>query len=124
MAEHFYFRENIISRLPNPVELSHEWVLTNFNHQESAFYEILFYESKEGTFEVQSGRPKSAVIIKPGPGAPKFFLQYSTSGFVFCLLSSIFLFVGKKFAADYFKYNIIQVRLIKSTGLNLIFAWH
>ena len=39
----FIFKVNLLSILPKPVELSHEWVLTNFKYQEPEFYAILFY---------------------------------------------------------------------------------
>ena len=39
-----YFKGNLICRPPNTVEQSQDWVLTNFNYQESLFYAILFDE--------------------------------------------------------------------------------
>ena len=33
----FLFKVNLISRLPNPVELSQEWVLTNLKYKEPFF---------------------------------------------------------------------------------------
>ena len=45
----------MLSTLPDPVEPSHEWVLTNFNYQEPAFFSRLFYESEKGHFEVPLG---------------------------------------------------------------------
>ena len=33
----FHFFGNLLSRLQNPVELSHKWVLKNFNRQEPVF---------------------------------------------------------------------------------------
>ena len=43
----FIFKGNMISRLSKPVEISHAWVLTNFQYQEPAFYAILLDESEK-----------------------------------------------------------------------------
>ena len=40
----FIFKENLLIILPNPVELSHEWVKTNFKYQEPEFYYVYFDE--------------------------------------------------------------------------------
>ena len=47
----FSFKENLLSRLPNPVELSHKWVLTNLKYQELEFYYRFFDESDKVPFE-------------------------------------------------------------------------
>ena len=38
----FHLKVNMISRLPKPVELSHEWVLKILKYQEPSFYARLF----------------------------------------------------------------------------------
>ena len=51
----FIFKGIILSRLPNPVELSPEWVLEIFKYQEPDFYSRFFDESEKGPFEVSAG---------------------------------------------------------------------
>ena len=46
----FQFYGNLLSRLPNPVELSHKWVLKICKYQEPSFDARLFYGSEEGLF--------------------------------------------------------------------------
>ena len=46
----FIFKEKILSRLPKTVEISHEWVKTNFKYQEPEFYSRLFDDSEKGHF--------------------------------------------------------------------------
>ena len=70
----FIFKGNILSMIPKPVELSHNWVLTDFKYQEPAFYARLFNKSEEGSFEVPTGRTKVGVIINPVPGTTKLNL--------------------------------------------------
>ena len=90
------FYENMQSRLPN-FELYHDLALTNFKHQESAFYEILFNESDEGPFESPPFRTKVGVRIKSVPCFPKMYVFHNSNiSFVFCSLLSAFLFVGEK----------------------------
>ena len=48
----FIFKGNMLSRLTKPVELSHDWVLTNLKYQEPEFYSRFFEESEQGCFEV------------------------------------------------------------------------
>ena len=55
---------NMLSRLPNPVGLSHDQVLTNFNDHELQFYAKLFDESEEVPFEVPPGHKKFNVTRK------------------------------------------------------------
>ena len=57
-----HFKGNIPSRIQNPVELSHGWVLTNFKYQEPAFYSILFDKYEEVPFEVLPVCMKICVI--------------------------------------------------------------
>ena len=47
--------------LPNPVEISHKWVLKTSNDQELEFYAIFFDGSEEGPFEVPPGCTKVSV---------------------------------------------------------------
>ena len=54
----------MISILPKNVELSQECVLANFKYQDPEFYARLFDNSKEGPFEVHTGRIKVCVIKK------------------------------------------------------------
>ena len=68
------FKENMIIRLPKPIELLHDWVLENFKYQDPCFYARLFDDSEEGPFEVPPGRKKVFVIIKPLPGDPKLYI--------------------------------------------------
>ena len=70
----FYLYGNIIIRIPNPVEPSHEWVLKIFKHQDTEFYIRLFDESEEGTFEVNPVHKKVGVIIKLVPGDYKLYV--------------------------------------------------
>ena len=62
----FNFYGNLLSILPN-VELYHDLVLTNFKHQESAFYEISFNKSDECPFEVPPFHTNVGVRIKSVP---------------------------------------------------------
>ena len=72
-------------------------VLTNFKHQESAFYALLFNKSEEGPFEVPPCRTKVGVIRKSVPGDPKLYVLHdSNSDCVICSLLSEFFFVVKK----------------------------
>ena len=65
-------------------------------------------DSEEVSFGIPPGHKKVGVIIRPLTGSPKLYvLQESNSACVFCSLSSAFLFVGNKVAADYFKDEII-----------------
>ena len=54
----FLFKVNVLSIPPKTVEISHEWVLTNFKYQEPKFYSRLFNESEKVTFESPPGRTK------------------------------------------------------------------
>ena len=69
---HFY--GNLLGRLSLPVELSHEWVLTNSKHQELSFYAILFDDSGNGPFKVPPSCKKVGIIRKSVPGAPKLYV--------------------------------------------------
>ena len=55
----FIFKGILLSRLPNPVELSHVWVLEIFKYQEPEFYYILFDESENGPLEAPPGSTKT-----------------------------------------------------------------
>ena len=81
--QNIHLSGNIFSRIPIPVELSHKWPLTNFEHQKPDLYVILFDESEEFPFRVPSGHNKVGVIIKPGPGAPQFY-SYRISIMLVC----------------------------------------
>ena len=91
----FYFKVDILSILPNPVELSHHWVLTNFNYRDPSLYDRLFDESEEVTFEVTPGRKNVGIIIKPVPGDPKLYVfrieRVILSSFRFFLTFSLFV---------------------------------
>ena len=54
----FLFKGKFLSRLPKPVELSHEWVLKIFKYHYPEFYSRLFYESEKRNFEVAPGSTK------------------------------------------------------------------
>ena len=70
----FIFKVNILSRLLKPVEISHEWMLTNLKYQEPESYAKLFDESERGSFEVPPGRTKKYEMRKSSPGAPKLYV--------------------------------------------------
>ena len=70
----FNLSVNLISRIPNPVELLHNWLLTNFKYHEPWFYSRLFDESEEGNFKVTPGLKKVDVIRKPVPCDPKLYV--------------------------------------------------
>ena len=73
LDEKFHLSGNIISRLPNLVEISHNWLLKVFNHKETAFCARLFGESEEDNFEVPPYCTKVGLIIEPLPGATKLY---------------------------------------------------
>ena len=54
-----FFSKKILSKLPKPVGLSHEWININFKYQEPYFYSRLFDESENGPFEVPTGLTKT-----------------------------------------------------------------
>ena len=58
----FRFKGNLLSILPKPVEISHEWVLKSFKYQETSFYARLFDRYEEVTFEVPPDRRNFGVI--------------------------------------------------------------
>ena len=98
------FKENVLSGLTKPVELSHEWVLTHFNYQEQEFYARLLYESDTGTFEIPPYDMKVGVIRKSVYSTPKFYVLHEINRFcVFCSLLSEFFFVDDKIASIHFK---------------------
>ena len=84
--DQFSFRGNILSRLPNPVELSHKYVLTNFKYEELEFYSRLFDESEKGPFELPPVFTKNDCIL--------------------CSLSYTFDCVGDNSSDDCYKYGI------------------
>ena len=97
-----FYQQNLLSRIPKLVELSHEWVLTNFKYQEPEFYSRLFDESEKGTFEVPTGRTnkyKSQHLML-------LICMFSRKkrACVFCSFSSSFYFIGDKISADGLKY--------------------
>ena len=51
----FIFKGKFLSILPNPVEISHKWVLKYLRYQEPYFYFRFFDESEKGSFEVPPG---------------------------------------------------------------------
>ena len=55
----FVFQSKFLSILPNPVELSHKWIKTDFKYQESEFYYILFDELENRPFDVPTGHTKT-----------------------------------------------------------------
>ena len=94
----------MLSRLPKPVELSHEWVLKNFRYQEPQFYARLFDNSEKLPFELPPGHTKND-YNRYAPGAHKlYFLRGECCLCVF--FSSSFYFVGDKNSADCFKDDI------------------
>ena len=70
----FNFSVDMLSRLPNPVEISHEWLLTNFKHQEPEFYARLFDYSEEGTSEGPTDHSNFGTIGNPVPVAHKLYV--------------------------------------------------
>ena len=78
----FIFKVNLIGTLPKPIELSHKWILKNFNYKEPLFYTILFNDSEAGPFEVPPGHTKVYLIRKPAPGAPNLFFFRKARVFV------------------------------------------
>ena len=81
----FYLKRNFLARLPKPVELSHKWVLGNFNYQEPSCYAKLFGKYEEASFECLPDHIKANLIIKQVLGAPKLYiLQESNKVCVFC----------------------------------------
>ena len=123
-----YFYINILSILPNPAELLHNWVLTSFKHQEPAFYTRLFDDPEEGPFEVPPCCTKVGVIIKPVPGSTKLHVfQNINITCVICSFLSIFLFFGEKAAADCSKDDIwpslqgkYSIQFAPSAALNFV----
>ena len=78
----FLLKGYLISRLTKPVELSHEWVKTNFNYQEPEFYSVLFVESENGPFEFPA--ESTNTYEKSVPDAHKLYvLQENKSAYVF-----------------------------------------
>ena len=55
----FLFKENLLSILPKPFELTHKWIKKNFKYQEPEFYSRLFDESENRPFEVPPGNIKT-----------------------------------------------------------------
>ena len=51
----FIFKENLLIRIPKPIELSHKCIKINFKYQETEFYYRLFDKSENGPFEVPLG---------------------------------------------------------------------
>ena len=49
----------MLSRLPKPVEISHECIKTNIKYQVTEFYYRLFDKSENGPFSVPPGRAKT-----------------------------------------------------------------
>ena len=100
----FHFHGYLISRLPNPVEISHYWVLKNSKYQDPEFYDILFDEYEESLFGVPPGHTKVDVIKN------QYLVLLSC---MFTIIERVlvcyvyfkysFFFVGGKFAADKFK---------------------
>ena len=45
----FIFKGNFLSRQPEPVELTHDWIKKIFKHPEQEFYSGLFYEFRKRT---------------------------------------------------------------------------
>ena len=88
----------MLSRLQNPVELSHGWVLKISNQHELAFHMRVLDDSEESPFEISSGCTKVDLIRKPVPCAHKFYVfQDSKSSCVLFLLLS-----GDKVVEDCF----------------------
>ena len=74
----------MISILPKPVELSHEWIKTSFKYQEQYFYSRFFDESENRPFEVPRG-PIKIHDKKSVPNDPTFYvLEENKSACVLC----------------------------------------
>ena len=100
----FCFKVNILSIPLKPVELSHEWVLTNFKYHEPSFYARLFDESEEGPFEFPTGCIMFGVIIKPVSDAPKFYIFSKARVLVFYIHFHLHIsFLVENFASGSFK---------------------
>ena len=98
----FLFKVNIISILPKPFQLLHEWVLIYFKYQYPSFYYILFDDSEKWPFEVSPGCTKTLKIHY------MVFLSCIFCNAKIVLVCSVhchldFLFVGDKNAADSFQ---------------------
>ena len=73
----FHLSVNMISRIQNHVELSHEWELINLKYQESEFYASIINQYEGGPFIVPPGRTKIGrigVIREPVPGSTNFYV--------------------------------------------------
>ena len=118
--DEFNFSGNILSRLLNTVVISHEWVLTNFKYQRTAFHYRLFDESEEVPFEVTTGSTNSAVIIKPLLGANNLYdFQDRNIVCVLCSLSSAFSLLVKTLQKIVLKMRLYP-HLNKSTYFNFL----
>ena len=72
----FIFKENMLSRVPKPVELSHEWFL-NISSIRSQNVSLEYLMSKKKTlFEVPAGHKKFDEIRKSISGAPKLYILH------------------------------------------------
>ena len=92
----FYLSGNQLSRIQNPVELTHKCVSKVFKYQEPFVYAIFLYESEEDPFQVLPGRTKVGVIRKPISGVTKLYIFKDRKGaFVFYSLSSSFYLLAK-----------------------------
>ena len=69
-----FFKVNVLSRLPKPVELSHNCIKKIFKYQGPEFYSILFYESENTPFEVPPGLTKTCDKNKSIHDAPKLYV--------------------------------------------------
>ena len=109
----FIFKVNMLSRLPELVEISHEWVLTNFNYQEPKTYAKCFDDPEKGPSEAPPGHTNKYQIIKSVPDDPTLHdFQEIKSACVIRSFSSVFYLIGDKIASNNFKDTVTP--LLKS----------
>ena len=103
----FIFNGNMLSRQPNPVKISQEWVLINFKYQDPEFYARLFDNSGEGPFVFPPGHMKFCVVKIPLTGTDKSYV--SVNQYLLCVLFIVVLifFFGEKVSGDHFKDDIL-----------------
>ena len=69
----FHFKLSMLGRLRKPVELSQNWLLSNFKYKQPDLYAIIFDQYEEVPFEVPPGHTNVYVVIKSVPVIPKLY---------------------------------------------------
>ena len=115
----FNLSVNLLNRLSNTIELSHEWALKNFKYKELEFNAILFHEYDEGPFKVSIGCKKVGVIRIPVPGDLKLYIfQYRKSDLYVLFILICICFGWRKSCSISFK-DAILPSLNKNDRLQL-----